>query len=112
MKPEELDRVLVVEAGVVPSSGFVSAVMEAVTSEAMGPPLPFPWKRALLLAAAFPALLVWMAFQPSELEVALPGPDVYTWFKTIAPMATGWVAAGLLMSVAMTAWSLRLVRLR
>ena len=30
----------------------------------------------------------------------------------IVPMATGWVAAGLVMTVAITAWSLRLVRLR
>jgi hypothetical protein len=112
MKPEELDRVLSEEADIVPSSGFVAAVMDAVTTDATAPPLPFPWKRALPLAAAFPALLLWIAFLPTGHDVATPGPDPYTWFKTMVPMATAWVAAGLLMSVAVTAWSLRLVRLR
>jgi hypothetical protein len=30
----------------------------------------------------------------------------------IVPMATGWVASGLLMTAALTVWSLRLIRLR
>ena len=56
MKPEELDRVLSEETDIVPSSGFVAAVMEAVTTEATAPPLTFPWKRAWPLVAGFPAL--------------------------------------------------------
>jgi hypothetical protein len=111
MKPEKLDRMLSEEADIVPSSGFVSAVMEAVTSDATAPPLPFPWKQVLPLAVAFPALLLWFAFLPTD-EAAAPGPDLYMWFETIGPMATGWVAGGLLMTVSMTVWSLRLVRLR
>jgi hypothetical protein len=38
--------------------------------------------------------------------------DLYAWFEMLVPMATGWVAGGLLMAAAATAWSLRLVRFR
>lgn len=112
MEPEELDRVLSGEADIVPSSGFVASVMEAVTTEATAPPLPFPWKRAWPLAAAFPALFLWLVLSQTGPGDITPGPDLYGWFETIAPMATGWVASGLLMTAAITIWSLRLVRLR
>jgi hypothetical protein len=114
MKPEELDHVLSGEADIVPSSGFVASVMEAVTAEATAPPLTFPWKRAWPLAAGFPVLFLWMAVSQigSGPEVAAPGPDLYEWFEMIVPMATGWVASGLLMTAAITVWSLRLIRLR
>jgi hypothetical protein len=118
MKPEELDHVLSGEADIVPSSGFVASVMEAVTAEATAPPLMFPWKRAWPLAAGFPVLFVWLALSQIGPGSATPGPDLYEWFEwfewfeTIAPMATGWVAGGLMMSAAITIWSLRLIRLR
>ena len=112
MKPEEFDRVLSEEGDIIPSSGFVAAVMESVTAEATAPPLTFPWKRALPLVAAFPALLLWLALMPSGQEASAPGSGLFDWFEMIVPMATGWVAAGLVMTVAITAWSLRLVRLR
>jgi hypothetical protein len=112
MKPEELDRMLSEEADIVPSPGFVTAVMEAVTTEAKAPLLTFPWTRAWPLAAGLPGLLLWLAILQFRPEVTTPGPDLYAWFEMIVPMATEWVAGGLLMTVAMTAWSLRLVRLR
>ena len=112
MKPEELDRVLSEEADIVPSSGFVDAVMEAVTVEATAPPLTFPWKRAWPLAAGFPALLIWLLFAQSGAQVSSAGPGLSAWFTVMVPMATGWVAGGLLMAVPATAWSLRLVRFR
>ena len=112
MKPEELDRLLSEEADIVPSSGFVDAVMEAVTVEAIAPPLKFPWKRAWPLAAGFPALLIWLVFVQSGPQVSTAGPELPAWFEMIVPMATGWVAAGLLMAAAATAWSFRLVRFR
>lgn len=114
MKPEELDRVLSGEADIVPSSGFVASVMEAVTAEASAAPLAFPWKRAWPLAAGFPVLFLWLAVSQIGIgpEAATPGPDLYEWFETIVPMATGWVASGLLMTAAITVWSLRLIRLR
>jgi hypothetical protein len=112
MTSEEMDRVLSDEPDIVPSSGFVAAVMEVVTTEAVSPPLPFPWKRAWPLAAGFAALLMWMAFLPVGPEATTPGPDIYEWFETIAPMAAEWVAGGLLTTVVVTVWSLHLVRFR
>ena len=109
MKPEEVDCVPAEEADIVPSSGFVATVMEAVTAEAAAPPLTFPWKRAFPLVAAFPALLSWLAFIQAGQQVTAPEPGLYAWLQMIVPMATGWVAAGLVMTVAITAWSLRLV---
>jgi hypothetical protein len=45
---EEIDRILSREDEILPSSGFVVSVMEAVRREAAAPlPIPFPWKRAL-----------------------------------------------------------------
>jgi hypothetical protein len=112
MKPDELDRVLSGEADIVPSSGFVASVMEAVAAEATAPPLSFPWKRAWPLAAGFPVLFLWLALSQAAPGATAPGPDLYEWFEMIVPMATGWVAAGLVMTVVFTVWSLRLVRLR
>jgi hypothetical protein len=105
MKPEDLDRALSGEPDIVPSSGFVAAVMDAVVAEATAPPLPFPWKRAWPFAAGFVVLLFWLAFRS---PAATPGPDLYAWFKTIVPMATGWVAGALVMTIALTVWSLGL----
>jgi hypothetical protein len=112
MKPEGIDRALAEEPDIVPSSGFVASVMEAVTAEATAPALPFPWKRALPLAAGVIALLLWLAFLQIRPQAAARGPDLYMWFQMIVPMATGWVAAALLMTIAVTIWSLRLVRVR
>jgi len=112
MKPEEIERVLADEPDIVPSSGFVASVMDAVTAEATAPPLPFPWKRAWPLAAGFVALLLWLAFLQLGSQAVTQSPDLYAWFQMIVPMATGWVAAGLLMTIAVTIWSLRLVRVR
>lgn len=44
----KVDGILASEEAIVPSSGFLSAVMERVQEEARTPtPLPFPWKRAI-----------------------------------------------------------------
>jgi hypothetical protein len=111
MKPEDLDRRLANEPDIVPSSGFVDAVMEEVTAETTAPPLKFPWRRAWPLAATFPALLLWLMLASSA-QGSAAGPDLYAWFEMLVPMATGWVAGGLLMALAATVWSLRLVRFR
>jgi len=112
MKPEEFDRLLADESDIVPSSGFVASVMEAVTTEATSPPLAFPWTRAWPFAAGFLALLAWLVLLQFRPEVATPAPGLYAWFETVVPMATGWVAGALLMTIALTAWSLRLARFR
>jgi hypothetical protein len=48
MTDKRIDEILWTEEALIPSSGFVSAVMERVREEAaVPPPIPFPWKRAL-----------------------------------------------------------------
>ena len=63
MKQDQIERSFSEEAGIVPSSGFVSGVMAAVLREASAPPpIAFPWKRALpglvAGACAFVAMLI------------------------------------------------------
>ena len=61
---DELDRIISREDEIVPSSGFVASVMDAVRQEAAAsqpipfPPIPFPWLRALPGFFAMGALLV------------------------------------------------------
>jgi hypothetical protein len=48
MQKDQIDRALSREDEILPSSGFVFSVMDAVRREvAAPPPIPFPWKRAL-----------------------------------------------------------------
>jgi hypothetical protein len=57
----EMDRILSRQDEILPSSGFVASVMEAVRREAAAPaPIPFPWNRALpvLVLAALALVLV------------------------------------------------------
>ncbi len=43
---DDLDRILLSEESLAPSSGFASAVMDSVREAAMEPPpLAFPWTR-------------------------------------------------------------------
>ena len=89
MDLSRMDEILATEEELVPSSGFLTAVMERVQEEAAAPaPIPFPWKRALpgfvlaagvfgwagveLVRAAVPAmkegLLVPPHFSPSVVQ--------------------------------------------
>jgi hypothetical protein len=56
----EIDHILSREDEILPSSGFLASVMDAVQREAAAPPpIPFPWKRAVPgLAAACCALVL------------------------------------------------------
>jgi len=58
MDDRGIDEILSREDSIVPSSGFVSSVMDAVRQEAsVPPPIPFPWKWAIPgLAAAIVAV--------------------------------------------------------
>jgi len=47
-QPEQLNRILLSEDSLVPSSGFSASVMEAIRERAVAPaPIPFPWKWAI-----------------------------------------------------------------
>ena len=46
--PDNLDRILLQQDALLPSSGFAASVMDAIQQQAaVPPPIPFPWKRAL-----------------------------------------------------------------
>jgi hypothetical protein len=48
MTTSKIDKILATEEELIPSSGFLSTVMERVNEEAAAlPPIPFPWKRAI-----------------------------------------------------------------
>ena len=108
----KIDRILASEEELVPSSGFLAAVMERVREEAAAPPpIPFPWRRALpgiLLAAGG---LGWGGFELvrhglplAELSLALPrvsfvGP-LHLSLTTDSPLqSAGWVALALIVSL-------------
>ena len=92
LRPEDLDRVLSRNQEILPSSGFVASVMEAVHREAAAPPpIPFPWKLALPLVPAVGAI-VWLIV----MALAHPAPTVVS--VSLSPLWThtiGWVALGL-----------------
>jgi hypothetical protein len=70
MNDNDLDRMLMEREEIVPSSGFVASVMEAVQQEAAAPaPIPFPWKWAL------PGLII---------SVAMAMGMIARWFYVVA----------------------------
>jgi hypothetical protein len=105
-----LDEILATDDEIVPSSGFLSTVMEQVQEEASAPPpIPFPWKRAApglavvagafgwlgveLVRAGFPAMEL---STPATLQIP-PG--------LVQPMEqAGWV--GLALAVSLASWLL------
>jgi hypothetical protein len=109
MKPEELERWLASDDAIVPSSGFVASVMDAVRSDAQTPAIPFPWRRMLpgLVALAIVVLVTAVSLAapgavPSsaslgpavELAGALVRPErgwlVLTVLATAAPLLVFW----------------------
>lgn len=103
MDREEMDRILVEEEGLIPSSGFLASVMERVETEAAAPaPIPFPWKRALPGFVFAVAVLVWAAIEMTRAvlsagKVALPRLNVNA-PVTPAVQQAGWVALALLLA--------------
>jgi hypothetical protein len=61
---DKLENILASEPELVPSSGFLTTVMERVAEEAaVPPPIPFPWKRAIPgMGLAF-GVLCWGGFE-------------------------------------------------
>ncbi|HEY1904054.1 MAG TPA: hypothetical protein VGG56_16610 [Terracidiphilus sp.] len=105
MELSALDRILASDEAIVPSSGFLSAVMEKVEHEARMPaPIPFPWKRALpgivLAAGVFGSggvELVRMGI-PAMKQISLSAPHVPT--AVVLPLEqAGWVALALGLSL-------------
>jgi hypothetical protein len=115
MRNDDLDRILC-EEEILPSSGFVGSVMEAVQGELEAPPIPFPWKRAL------PGLVLACLLIFPVLIMSLQGSATATWsFTAELPIlrlgtamftALSWVIFALTLTLSLIILSLRLTRLK
>ena len=66
-----LEQILAAEQDLLPSSGFLAAVMEQVEREAaVPPPIPFPWKRAIPGMVLAAAVFGWAGVELVRLVVA------------------------------------------
>lgn len=115
---DELDRMLFARDEIVPSSGFVSSVMEAVRREAEAteptplPPIAFPWVRALPVFVALAAVIAMLVAGFVEL-VRMPaavaqGPLLPPAVELVlVQINAGWLAVALLLAFFSTFFSLR-----
>jgi|SRR5579863_1843381 len=68
MRHDDLNRILSAQEEIIPSSGFVSSVMDAVRHDAGAPrPIPFPWRRALPGLCAVGLTFAWVVVAGSTL---------------------------------------------
>jgi len=120
MIEDPVDRILSREDDILPSSGFVLSVMEAVRQEAATPPpIPFPWTRALpglmALGVALIALVslivrqvrVPNAVTPASPIVADASAMLLAAMKSPITLGLGWVALALLLSLPALLFSVR-----
>jgi hypothetical protein len=125
VEDEEVDHMLSREDEILPSSGFAVAVMDAVRREAAAPPpIPFPWKRALLglvvgglvlvftLVAGIAAMvqLVTTSTIP-QVSASLPSPGQLGLHGDLASAAS-WAALALLLAFLSVKFSMRLAASR
>lgn len=111
IRDSELDiigRILASDEALVPSSGFVSAVMERVHEESKAlPPIPFPWKRAIPGITLAAGVFGWGAFEMLRhaSSMTVPGTTIHLSTAAITGVeTTGWVA--LALAVSLLAWRL------
>jgi hypothetical protein len=104
---DRLDAILADEGEIVPSSGFLSRVMDKVQEEAIAPPpIPFPWKRFLPGFVLAGGVLGWGAVETVRyaMEAAAGGfalPKIQAAAGLSEPMQqAGWVVAALAVSAA------------
>ena len=122
MKLDNLDRILSEQEEILPSSGFVTSVMEAVRREAAAPPpIPFPWRRAIpgLVIASLTIVLALIAGLLSLIRgVKLPplAPVETFKFAAVLEAAKGvgadWIILVLLLALASVKFSMRLAGAR
>jgi hypothetical protein len=115
---DDLDRMLSKRDEIVPSSGFVMSVMDAVRREAQAseptpiPPLAFPWLRALPIFGALAAVLVMLIAGIVEAVrtpvAATNGPLVPpAMWHALEQVNAGWLAGALLLALLSTLLSVR-----
>ena len=91
--PDNLDRVLLEQDALLPSSGFAASVMDAIQQQAAAPaPIPFPWKQALPgIAALLVGVVILCRLAVSAIhsmsQSAATGTDWLTWLMSNAPSA-------------------------
>jgi hypothetical protein len=117
MMRDELDRIISEQDEIMPSSGFVSSVMEAVRQESAAPkPIPFPWMRALPVFAAL-GLVLTMVIAGLVQVTRMPATAAQTWtlppvvasaVHALAQANAGWIAFALLLTLLSTVFSIRL----
>jgi hypothetical protein len=129
MNDIDLDRMLLEREEIVPSSGFVASVMEAVQQEASAPaPIPFPWKWAVpgfvvSVALAMGMIVRWFSSGPRvshpvhKVAPALPIetlsaslPQIHIAVSTL--VALEWSALALLVSFAAAWISMRIASVK
>jgi hypothetical protein len=116
----DIDRVLLQEETVLPSSGFAGSVMDAVRREAAAPsPIPFPWKWALPgmivggLAAMVVAFIVFPFIGQSSKAASsqlfpLTVPSMPSLFNGGLESAAIWTGLSLLLALISVRVSMRL----
>jgi hypothetical protein len=119
MRNDDLDRILSKEQEILPSSGFVTSVMDAVRRETAAPrAIPFPWKRALPGLCVAGLAIVWVfvagsmlflrgtATQPPPAKLLSALSLIFRDWKTVGG---NWIALALVLSLASVKLSKRLV---
>lgn len=118
MKDDDIDRILSKEQEIIPSSGFLGSVMDAMQREATAPPIPFPWKRALpgLTAAGLALVSVLVAsislFIRGTVTQPLPSELLSSFALIIGAWKTvgaSWIVLALVLSLASVKLSRRLL---
>lgn len=120
MKPktefELIDRALASEDELIPSTGFLSAVMDRVREEAAAPPpIPFPWKLAVPGLVLLAGVAGWGIYE--AVRFIGSGPHGSALSQLTIPAAVlqdlqqaGWVAAALVISLLSWVYPRRMVR--
>ena len=117
---DAIDRILGAEDQLLPSSGFLAAVMERVRDQAIAPmPIPFPWKRALPGIVLAAGAIGWLVYE--FIQIVLSSRFTFSARLLSAPahlpsfnqqlLAPGlWIAVALALSLASCIFAMRLAR--
>jgi len=120
---DEFDNIASGEEELVPSSGFVASVMDAVRQEAAASqPIAFPWGRALpglaalgVVLAMFVAAVVRMLRMPamsSDSSSEALESTIASWTHGLLQSSAGWTALALLLALLSIFFTLHLARAR
>ena len=108
--PDPIHDILASEESIVPSSGFLAAVMERVEEESRAPaPIPFPWRRAMLAIPLIAGVFGWGVYEFTHYPISLlhsgPVPHLHLLATPAAPLdQAAWIA--LALTASMLSWKL------